>query len=114
MMKRILIVVILLAVPFCFGQTQTSKVRTYYIAADEVDWDYAPGGVNKMMGMKFDGYSKVFVERGPHRIGSIYRKARIANIPTKPLPALNHGRRSGSPPEFSVRFCGLRSATRFA
>ena len=28
-----------------------------------------------MMGMKFDGYSKVFVERGPHRIGSIYRKA---------------------------------------
>ena len=51
------------------------KVRTYYIAADEVEWDYAPGGVNKMMGMKFDGYSKVFVERGPHRIGSIYRKA---------------------------------------
>ncbi|HLX83424.1 MAG TPA: multicopper oxidase domain-containing protein [Terriglobales bacterium] len=52
-----------------------SKVRTYYVAADEVDWDYAPGGVNKMMGMKFDGYSKVFVERGPHRIGSVYRKA---------------------------------------
>jgi manganese oxidase len=75
MMKRILIVVILLAIPACFGQTQTAKVRTYYIAADEVEWDYAPGGVNKMMGMKFDGYSKVFVERGPHRIGSIYRKA---------------------------------------
>jgi hephaestin len=52
-----------------------SRVRTYYIAADEVEWDYAPGGVNKMMGMKFDGYSKVFVERGPHRIGSVYRKA---------------------------------------
>jgi hephaestin len=52
-----------------------SRVRTYYVAADEVEWDYAPGGVNKMMGMKFDGYSKVFTERGPHRIGSIYRKA---------------------------------------
>jgi FtsP/CotA-like multicopper oxidase with cupredoxin domain len=51
------------------------KIRTYYIAADEVDWDYAPGGVNKMMGMKFDGYSKVFVEKGPHRIGTVYRKA---------------------------------------
>ena len=75
MMKRILIVVILLAIPACFGQTHTAKVRIYYIAADEVDWDYAPGGVNKMMGMKFDGYSKVFVERGPHRIGSVYRKA---------------------------------------
>jgi manganese oxidase len=53
----------------------TPKVHTYYIAADEVDWDYAPGGVNKMMGMKFDGYSKVFTERGPHRIGTVYRKA---------------------------------------
>jgi hephaestin len=52
-----------------------SNVRSYYVAADEVDWDYAPGGVDKMMGMKFDGYSKVFIERGPHRIGSVYRKA---------------------------------------
>ena len=52
-----------------------AKTRTYYIAADEVDWDYAPGGVNKMMGMKFEGYSTVFTERGPHRIGTVYRKA---------------------------------------
>jgi FtsP/CotA-like multicopper oxidase with cupredoxin domain len=52
-----------------------SRVRDYYIAADEVDWDYAPGGVNKMMGMKFEGYSTVFTERGPHRIGTVYRKA---------------------------------------
>ena len=52
-----------------------SRVRTYYVAADEVDWDYAPGGVNKMMGMKFEGYSTLFTERGPHRIGTVYRKA---------------------------------------
>lgn len=57
-----------------FGQSP-GKTRTYYIAADEVDWDYGPGGVNKMMGMKFEGYSKVFVEKGPHRIGTVYRKA---------------------------------------
>lgn len=57
-----------------FGQSP-GKTRTYYIAADEVDWDYAPGGINKMMGMKFDGYSKTFVEKGPHRIGTVYRKA---------------------------------------
>ena len=57
-----------------FGQSP-GKPRTYYIAADEVGWDYAPGGVNKMMGMKFDGYSKVFTEKGPHRIGTVYRKA---------------------------------------
>src|SRR5712692_7855010 len=51
------------------------KVRTYYLAADEVEWDYAPGGINKMMGTKFDGYAKTFAERGPHRIGTVYRKA---------------------------------------
>jgi FtsP/CotA-like multicopper oxidase with cupredoxin domain len=50
-------------------------VHTYYIAADEVDWNYTPLGVDKMMGMEFEGYSKVFTERGPHRIGSTYRKA---------------------------------------
>ena len=66
-----------LLVLFCtMAMAESSgKTRTYYIAADEVDWDYAPGGVNKMMGMKFDGYSKVFTERGPHRIGTVYRKA---------------------------------------
>ncbi len=50
-------------------------IHSYYIAADEVDWDYAPGGLNRMMGMKFEGYSTVFTERGPHRIGTVYRKA---------------------------------------
>ena len=53
----------------------TGKGRTYYIAAAEVDWHYAPGSVNKMMGMKFDGHAKVFTERGPRRIGTVYRKA---------------------------------------
>jgi hephaestin len=51
------------------------KVRTYYVAADEVEWNYAPDGMNKMMGMKFEGYAKVFTEQGPHRIGTTYRKA---------------------------------------
>ncbi len=51
------------------------KVRTYYVAADEVEWDYAPSGINKMMGKPFEGYAKTFVERGPHRIGTVYRKA---------------------------------------
>jgi len=51
------------------------KVRNYYVAADEVEWNYAPDGINKMMGMKFEGYPKVFTEQGPHRIGTTYRKA---------------------------------------
>ena len=66
--------VLLLLSAIAVGQSP-GKTRTYYIAADEVGWDYAPGGVNKMMGMKFEGYSKTFVEKGPHRIGTVYRKA---------------------------------------
>ena len=83
-MKRLLVA---LGLTFVFGfvalasdtpqaaSASAPKVRTYYVAADEVEWDYAPSGVNKMMGMKFDGYAKTFVERGAHRIGTIYRKA---------------------------------------
>jgi len=68
--------VVLLAGSFVVAKNDVSgKVRTYYVAADEVDWDYAPSGLNKMMGMKFEGYSETFIERGPHRIGKVYRKA---------------------------------------
>jgi len=55
--------------------TGPGKIHTYYVAADEVEWDYAPSGINKMTGKPFEGYAKVFTERGPHRIGTVYRKA---------------------------------------
>lgn len=51
------------------------KIRTYYIAADEVDWDYAPSGIDQMMNMPFEGMAKSFMEHGPHRIGHVYKKA---------------------------------------
>jgi hephaestin len=51
------------------------KVRTYYIAADEVEWDYAPLGIDHMTGKLFEGFAKVHTERGPHRIGTKYLKA---------------------------------------
>ena len=52
------------------------KVRTYYIAADEVEWDYAPSNQDHMNeGGKFDAYGKLFVEQGKNRIGKVYRKA---------------------------------------
>ena len=53
----------------------SGKTRTYYIAADEVEWDYAPMNTDMMTGKAFDGYSKLFVEQGPTRIGQKYRKA---------------------------------------
>jgi manganese oxidase len=55
--------------------TRTGKVRQYYIAADELDWDYAPSGIDQMMGMPFEGVAKSYMEHGPHRIGHIYKKA---------------------------------------
>jgi FtsP/CotA-like multicopper oxidase with cupredoxin domain len=51
------------------------KTRTYYIAADELDWDYAPSGINQMMNMPFEGLAKSYMEHGPHLIGHIYKKA---------------------------------------
>jgi manganese oxidase len=52
-----------------------AQTRLYFVAADEVEWDYTPGGVDAMTGKPFEGMAKVYTERGPHRIGHIYRKA---------------------------------------
>jgi manganese oxidase len=55
--------------------TPSGHVRQYYIAADEVDWNYMPSNVNGMMGMAPEGYAKFYSTRGPHLIGKVYRKA---------------------------------------
>ncbi|MGH7696035.1 MAG: multicopper oxidase domain-containing protein [Gemmatimonadaceae bacterium] len=49
--------------------------RTYYIAADEVNWNFAPSGINQITGKPFEGDELVFTEHGDTRIGTIYRKA---------------------------------------
>src|SRR5207249_1692971 len=51
------------------------KTRTYSIAVDEIDWDYTPMGMDKMMGMPFDKNSKMYFESDKHQIGRVYRKA---------------------------------------
>jgi manganese oxidase len=53
----------------------TGQLRTYYIAADEVLWDYAPGDRDEISGKPFTDDEKVFVENGPTRIGHVYRKS---------------------------------------
>src|SRR5581483_8409596 len=55
--------------------TSAPKVRTYYLSAEEIDWDYTPNGMDVMMGKDFDGYSKIFTEHKADRIGRTYRKA---------------------------------------
>jgi FtsP/CotA-like multicopper oxidase with cupredoxin domain len=49
--------------------------RTYYVAADEVLWDYAPSGINKITGQQFGDVENVFMQNASNRIGRVYRKA---------------------------------------
>lgn len=57
------------------AQAGAVHVRTYYLAAEEVDWDYAPHGMDRMMNAAFNGYSKAFTEHKDDRIGTKYKKA---------------------------------------
>jgi len=56
-------------------QTGAGKLRTYYLAADEVAWDYAPQQRNLITGRRFGPDADVFVRRGRDRIGHVYLKS---------------------------------------
>lgn len=51
------------------------KVRAYCIAADTVDWDYAPSGMNLITGKPFAGDDLIWINPGPTTFGSKFRKA---------------------------------------
>ena len=53
----------------------TGRVRTYYVAAEEVEWDYAPLGMDMTTGKAFEGTAVAYTQPGPTRIGHVYRKA---------------------------------------
>jgi FtsP/CotA-like multicopper oxidase with cupredoxin domain len=53
----------------------TGQTRTYYVAADEVIWDYAPGGVNRITGLPFGDAESLWVASGPHQVGKVFKKA---------------------------------------
>jgi hephaestin len=55
--------------------TVPPMTRTYYVAADEVQWNYAPLGHNGVTGEPYGDRENTFVANGPDRIGSTYRKA---------------------------------------
>ncbi len=50
-------------------------VRTYYIAADEVAWNYAPEGYNVVTGEPFSEETAFRTARGDYQIGTEYKKA---------------------------------------
>ena len=52
---RHVLVVSLLFITSLLGfadEPSSGKVHVYYIAADEVDWDYAPSGIDQMTGRR--------------------------------------------------------------
>jgi len=55
--RLIFVCVIVFLCTFGLGQRQSAKpqgqVRTYYIAADEIDWEYAPSRIDQITGEKF-------------------------------------------------------------
>ena len=51
------------------------KTRVYYIAADEVAWNYVPGGKDVIAGRGFQGIQMLWTARGPTQIGTVYKKA---------------------------------------
>lgn len=68
--------VLALACLWAVAPQAAAAVRTYYIAADEIDWDYMPAQTDAMMpGMPLMGYAKFYATQGPHLIGRVYRKA---------------------------------------
>lgn len=50
-------------------------LRTYYVAAEPVMWDYAPSGYDQVTGGPFDQQALTFMAPGDGRIGRAYHKA---------------------------------------
>jgi len=49
--------------------------HVYYVAADELMWDYAPGDTNRISGTPWSPLDKEFTEHRPDRVGHIFKKA---------------------------------------
>uniref|UniRef100_A0A669BJI4 ferroxidase n=1 Tax=Oreochromis niloticus TaxID=8128 RepID=A0A669BJI4_ORENI len=68
-----------LTLHFCVSGSITliSQERVYYVGIIEDLWDYAPSGKNLLNGkaIEDDEHASIFLQRGSHRIGSIYKKA---------------------------------------
>lgn len=67
--------VVTLLAASCGGSAGADQqTRNYFLAADEVAWNYAPSGSNVYTGAAFDDAANKFVKAGPDRIGSTYTK----------------------------------------
>jgi hephaestin len=51
------------------------RTITYYVAAEEVEWDYAPTNTNRITGKPWEGLDVEFMMPHADRIGRIFQKA---------------------------------------
>ncbi|XP_068001032.1 ceruloplasmin [Melanerpes formicivorus] len=56
---------------------ESTKIRQYFIAAEEIIWNYGPSAMNHFTGQELiaDSDSRVFFEQSETRIGGSYKKA---------------------------------------
>jgi FtsP/CotA-like multicopper oxidase with cupredoxin domain len=52
------------------------KVREYYVAAEETNWNFAPAGRDEVMGEAFNSDQKVYTAATDKTIGSVFHMAR--------------------------------------
>ena len=57
------------------GGAGAPMTRTYYVAADEVEWDYAPAGKNLIADADWNDVQRPFVTAGDMHVGRLARKA---------------------------------------
>ncbi|NHA05636.1 multicopper oxidase domain-containing protein [Mucilaginibacter sp. HC2] len=55
--------------------TTATNTRVYYIAAEEIVWDYAPTGINQITGIAFGIKENTYLQNDTDRIGKKYIKA---------------------------------------
>lgn len=65
----------LIHLPPCIASAQQSSTKTYYVGAIELEWDYAPGGINRITGQEPESLEALILTAGDDRIGRIYKKA---------------------------------------
>ena len=79
MRKLALVCVLMLMCSIVLGQPQKTarvgRVRTYYIAADEVDWDYAPSSKNLIYDEKYHFQDDPASKGTLNPNATVYRKA---------------------------------------
>ncbi|KAM7108141.1 ceruloplasmin isoform 3-T3 [Ciconia maguari] len=58
-------------------RNESTKIRQYFIAAEEIIWNYGPSAMNHFTGQELiaDSESRIFFEQSETRIGGSYKKA---------------------------------------